>query len=345
VDDGAGDNLTRSELLAQLAGALGMPVIALVSGWKGDHIVNVDEDALRAFLHVLDAELAAWRARDEQVESAERADLAEQPQQVALYLVGRGGFPGFSEGVCRAVRGRNIRATAVIPGHVDGAFSLVALGVDHRLMHPYAALGAYDRPALGGIGRKMSPEIVRELIELKSFKALRQLVETEAMSARQLVDLAGSRRQAQLAGRLLARLLGAENLSSIDDLAAPAERQLFARVERHLSTSALGTDLALSAAELTHLGLPTETANAEQGALIRRIYEAYERELQVLQPIAPRFTESDIADEVEFAPAVDLTGAIIEGPHSQLIFELDTGRPDPDTGTLSGQWSWASTIN
>lgn len=275
--------IDRAGALDALSSALGMPVIAVVAGWAGERRVDFGEDALRAFLHVFDAELAH--------QGAAKTD------EVAIFLVGRGGFPEFAQGICRALRGRKIRATALIPAQINATFTLAALGMDKRLMHPYAALGAYDLPALGG-ARGKPP------------------------------------RQAHHTRQLLGRLLGKTGAQSSPD--APIQGS----AELELSTTMLGPHLALDAAQLNALGIASQLANPQQAALIWQLYDFYEQAFQVLHPAVPRYTESEIADEVEFSPAMELTGALIEGAQRTFVYELDTARPDPESGMLDGAWNW-----
>jgi hypothetical protein len=304
VDESAADNPSRSQLLAELSEALGQPVVAIVSGWQGDNIVNLGDEAVRAFLEVLDEEL-------------ERAE--DEVDSVALYLVGRGGFPVFAEGVWRALSGRGIETTAVVPYRADGIYSLLCLSAKQLLMHPYGAVGAYDRRPLGRFKARIDGESLLGLSEVASL---------EIAGADALAELGFERRQAQLCRELMKRMVGG------------TESGTGARVERSLCAESLGGELALSAAELDRVGLSARVADPTLASLIWRIYCAYEQELEILEPPTPRYTASDVADEVEFAPAMGLTGALIEGRHRQIRYELDTGSPDPDTNMLTGEWLW-----
>lgn len=273
----------RAGAIDALSGALGMPLIAVAAGWAGEHRVDLGEDALRAFLHVFDAELAR--------------PGAASGDEIAIFLVGRGGLPEFAQGLCRALRGRKLRATALIPAQINGAFTLAALGMPRRLMHPYAALGAYDLAALGG----------------------------PAQDPRRHM-----RHTRQLLGRLLGEADGALQPGALAQ----------GRAQTELSAHMLGPHLGLDAAQLNELGIDAQVANTQQAALIWQLYELYERAFQVLQPAVPRYTASEFADEVEFAPAMELTGALIEGTQRTFVYELDTARPDPDSGMLDGVWRW-----
>lgn len=306
MDDSAAPDPSRSDLLAAFADELGMPVIAIASGWTGNNLANLGEEGARAFIKVLDAELAA---------------CTTMPESLGLYLVGRGGFAGFADGVWRALSGRGIAVTAIVPHRIDGVASLLAASSQRRLMHPYGALGAYDRRPLGRLHAKLDSDTLHGLAGLE------ELGRVELEDTR-IAEIACERRQAQLSRQVMRRMLGG------------TESGLGARIERQLCADALGVDLALSGAELDKLGLDTTVADGRTAELIWQLYEAYERELEVLEAAMPRFTQSQVADEVEFAPATGKTGAIIEGVHDELRYELDTGSPDPDTDMLKGEWLW-----
>lgn len=321
----------RSVAIAKLSDMLDMPVVSVVSGWIGDRRVDFGEDALRAFLHVFDAELAA----------------SSQPcDEVAVFLVGRGGYPEFAQGLCRAFRGRKIRATAVIPTQINGTLALAALGMSERVMHPYAALGAYDCPPLCGARSTPGADTLRELDALCGQDQRARQPDSSIIAPADLVAIANQRSQARRARQVLGRLLNkAARQTGVDadaEIGAGLSTQgeVSARVESALSWRALGDRLALSASELDALGVRSRSASSASSALIWELFESYERDLNVLRPAVPRYTESAIADEVEFTPAMEITGAVIEGAHQKFVYELDTGRPDPETGVLNGAWNW-----
>lgn len=322
ADESGANMMTRGDAIAALSDALEMPVIAVVAGWLGDRRVDLGEEALRAFLHVFDAEMAAWK------EATGKGD------EVAIYLVGRGGYPEFAQGLARALRGRGVHATAVIPEQINGTFALAALGMEQRLMHPYAAIGAYDCPALRGARGAPDADTLRELEVFHKLESSAAFMNADLLPPRALVAIAHQRRQARHARQLLGRLLGEEKPK------LPVDPGAHSSVASELSMRTLGAHLALCAEELGDLGVSTVVASPAQAELIWRLFEFYEEEFQVLHPAVPRYTKSGIGDEVEFAPAMEMTGAVIEGGQEKFVYELDTGRPDPESGMLDGNWRW-----
>ncbi len=138
----------------------------------------------------------------------------------------------------------------------------------------------------------------------------------------------GAQQQQKLAHRLMERIVGG------------TDGGLGARVERCLGADSLGWELGLASDELERLGIDSQITRGERADLVWHLYRTYESELDILEPPTPRYTPSDVADEVEFEPATGLCAAIIEGSSQSVQFELDTGSPDPDTGVLNGRWMW-----
>ncbi|MFW5968398.1 MAG: SDH family Clp fold serine proteinase, partial [Persicimonas sp.] len=254
----------REAFREELADELGMPVITVVSGWEGNTVVNLGEEAARAFLAVLDAELEGRKRR---------------PKSVGLFLIGRGGFASFADGVTRALEGRDLSLRALIPYQTDGAFSLISLAAKRCLLHPYGALGAYDRRPLGRIVEEIDAELIAEL----SISADEVAADDEVVAR-----IAAERRHARLARRLMERLVGG------------ADSKLASRLAAQMSAEVLGRQLALSAAELKDLGVSAKLAGGDLAETMWALYRAYATELGVLEPAIPRYTESEVADEVEF---------------------------------------------
>ncbi|MFP4600152.1 MAG: hypothetical protein ACLFVJ_17985 [Persicimonas sp.] len=272
--------MERAQLIARLSEELGMPVITVAASWHGDNAVDLAEEGARAFVSVLEAEL-----------EAARADSDSDAEHVGLFLLGRGGFPVFAEGVWRVLRGRGLKAHAIVPYRADGAFTLIALTAERCLLHPYASLGAYDRCPITAVS-------------------------------------ASPGQQQKLARRLMERIVGGTDAG------------LGARVARCLGAESLGSQLGLASDELERLGIDSQITRGDRADLVWDLYRAYESELDILEPPTPRYTPSDVADEVEFEPATGLCAAIIEGSAQSVHFELDTGSPDPETGVLEGRWMW-----
>lgn len=105
----------------------------------------------------------------------------------------------------------------------------------------------------------------------------------------------------------------------------------------------LGSELGHCSDELANLGLDVLETKRSSLELMWRLYESIETELGLRSSLVPRYTESDLADEVEFEMAVGLAAALIQTRVSSSRYVMDTGRPDPDTGHYAGDWETDST--
>jgi hypothetical protein len=289
----------RKQLIESLQDALELPVLAVCVGTRGYTIANLDEHAARAFMEMLRRNVDA--------------------DEVALLLIGEGGYPVFADAVVRTLEQRGVRATAVVPHRVAGVFTNIALACERIIFHEHGSLGAYDQSLLG-----------RQLTELDAttLEAWRALPEEIKTLGPRSYELARDRHLAELHTRLLERIV------------SRSASELSESLRHELSSARLGDQLSLGPGELQSFGLDATTV-AEHRDLVWAIYETYEELFELRDKQEPLFTESGVADEVEFEPARGVVGAVIEGARAELVFELDTGRPDPDTGMLEGEWLWS----
>lgn len=242
-----------------------------------------------------------------------------QGEKLAILLVGGGGYPAFADSVARALRQRGVGAMAVVPNRVAGVYTSIALACDHILLHEHGSLGAYDQAPLG-----------RELtaLDAATLEAFRELPDEVKSLGERAFELARDQHLAGLHARLIERLF------------SDADQGIADSVRDALSSTRLGNQLSLGASELAALGLEADTT-ADHDDLIWRIFQTYEELFELRDRQEPLYTESDVGDEVEFEPARGVIGAVIEGTEAELLYELDTGRPDPDTGMLEGEWLWS----
>ena len=296
------DRESRAGLLGALSRERDYPVLAICSGSGGFNVTNLGEDGVRAFVEILERE------------------VDDDASRVGLFLLGEGGYPSFADGVTRSLRERGLEVEVIVPYRVSGVFTTMALSADRVIMHPNASVGAFDQPPLG---RRVVDVTIATLEYFDQLPEVGHTLEDRAP------ELARDRFFARLHRRVVERVVG--------DL----DSGVGARVVRELSLDSLGEELAVGATELETIGLACETAEDQFRESIWELFEVYEDIFEMRDKQEPLFHESDVADEVEFEPARGLVGAVIEGPDEALVFELDTGRPDPDTGMLDGEWLWS----
>ncbi len=106
-----------------------------------------------------------------------------------------------------------------------------------------------------------------------------------------------------------------------------------------LQSEKIGHGTFLAESDLTRIGIKARTAADEERQALWNVYTSVETGIGLSGLEQERFTPSEEwADEVEFAPATFLTAAMICSVSRQAVFEIDTGRPDPDKACFQGAW-------
>lgn len=105
-----------------------------------------------------------------------------------------------------------------------------------------------------------------------------------------------------------------------------------------LSTSRLGQGQGLLANELAQIGAQSRSLDGADDDAAWNLFAAYEQSLGLRGSPRHRYSESDVGDEVEWEFATGVPGAFVESASASSVFVLDTGRPDPDSGRLFGNW-------
>lgn len=260
---------------------------------------------------------ASWRADiatdlDGQAARAV-ADLLDEVRgdELTIVYVARGGEVGFADAVARSLRAREVRFRLAVPTLVNGAGALLAMAATKILVHPHGAVGAYDAGPMRARHARLQPSIFDDVPALGGIRYEHDV----ALPAR----LGAGMRERRLARALAERV-------------APAEANYDA-----LSHLRLGDSLGLDARELRAAGFDAETWDEPA---LWSLFRSVEHDLGLLDTPQPRYTEADLGDEVEFAEAMGLLGALVATRDRALRYELDTGSPDPDTGIYAGAWGW-----
>ncbi len=291
------------EHLTALEDTFGVPVILIASRWREERAVDLDRRAARTFLEIFDAM---------------PGEYDRPPETIGLFLVGRGGRTTFVNAVARVLDGYGVDYRCFVPGIVNGAYTLLGLGAEEVVCHPYGGLGAYDAPP----ARRLEGRI-----DVETLGALRPHLDGESEGI----------------GGELPRLAQAAHLRSLarwqlERVVDGTDDGVGARVARELPVARLGAEVALGASDLAGLGVEARRADEAEREVMWRLYREVEADLGLRGEVPERYTESELAEEVEFEPARVIPGAIIESAYSSGVFQLDTGSPDPQTNMLDGTW-------
>ncbi len=292
------------EQLTELEDTFGVPVMLIASRWREERAVDLGREAARTFFDIFDGL---------------PGEYDRPPEKIGLFLVGRGGRTAFVNAVCRTLEGFGVDYRCFVPGVVNGGYTLLALGADEIVCHPYGGLGAYDAPP----ARRLAGRL-----DLSTLAAIRPHLDGDREGLHhELPRIAETAHLRSLARRQLERVVDG------------TESGTGARAARELTVEQLGEEVSLGASDLAGLGLEGRGADEAEREVMWRLYREIESDLDLRREVPERYTESELAEEVEFKPARAVPGAIIESAHHSAMYQLDTGSPDPDTNMLDGSWT------
>lgn len=238
------------------------------------------------------------------------ASHSKHADSVVVMISGRGGLAAFADSGLRALRAVYDRVHVVVVSDVSGAATLLALGADSCSLMRLGALGAYDTGPIGAGPQRLSPRVFDDVPAMGGVDMSLEV----GLQGRLAYHKYESRMARNLADRLL----------------KDRHRDLLSRLSAH----ELGDCTALGVADLEADGFVLE-ANSLWDSIAPIAVSQFEIPDGLGQP----FTASGIGDEVEFAPAADVTVAGIQSIRFETRFVVDTGRPHPDSGNFDGAWT------
>lgn len=258
---------------------------------------------------------ASWRddiATDLDARAARfAAELVDDVKHRALLVyMARGGDTAFADHLSRSLAARDISYDLAVPTLVNAAGTLLALRAERILLHPHGGIGAYDAGPLRVRDAMLSARTFDDVPALGGI----QYAHDTSLPLR----LAGGMRERRLSRAFAQRFAGGRAVDRLTQLE-------------------LGDEVGFGAEELAAAGFEAQTWDH---APLWALFGELERQLGVLSVPKPAYTEADLADEVEFEPAVGLTGALVASRARIARYVLDTGSPHPDTGVFAGAWSW-----
>ncbi len=290
-------------LLSQLENSLGVPTVAFFANWAGEYAVDADEEAGRLLTQMM-----VERLRQESSDA------------LALVVGSRGGYPAFADAVLRTARHLDVELRVLLPCRVDGAASLIALAADQITLHPQAGVGPVDS------GLCVVPK--RELDA--------SLFEHCPVAPTEVVGLTQSD-VVEIARLTYDRFLRHHQRRMAQRFSTDADA--FAVVEERL-----GRGGTIGCAELSARGIDARVAPAPLAEQLEELRQWGEQALHLFRNPEERFEFSgELANEVEFQPAMDVAAGAIVSIDRVWLHELDTGSPDPHAPRLMGQWRlWTS---
>ncbi|TXD39433.1 hypothetical protein FRC98_03285 [Lujinxingia vulgaris] len=288
--------------IEQIETLLACPTFVALASWRGEYAVDLDEEA-------------GGRLATQVLRRYREAPFTD----AALVILARGGHVAFAETLLRTLRHLDVSLTVLVPHEVSGMASVLALGAERIVLHPAAGLGACDRGMCVLERVPWTANLLEHLPELTD-PAIFGEQATQTLST--VANQQRYRAEVRLA---LARQVSARQISPELVAATSLER--------------LGEEGVADLGGLTRAGARAEVASPELAELLEHLIRAARDTHGLFDTPRARFERStDWADEVEFAPAEDVAGALLASASLRDLYVLDTGSPDPDSPRLQGRW-------
>ncbi|GEM_PF-4013466 len=231
--------------------------------------------------------------------------LCQEGEKYTILLFGGGGELGFADSIKRSLGEYEV----LIGDRISGSFVLLALCSSKMKMSKHAAIGAFDS------GLFWTPPSMIDALVYDDIPALGGLnTEHDPTMPGRVAQVKSFRRRANV---------------WLENNAPEFDRDA-------LTCFKLGLDTGLSSEQIADLGLSSALFH---GNTLREIMKHLDLELGNTALPLSRYSESDLADEVEFEFASEVPGAFISTSKAGFVYLLDTGNPHPDSGRYVGGWT------
>lgn len=231
--------------------------------------------------------------------------LCKDGEKYTVVLFGGGGELGFADSVKRTLGNFD----AIVGDRISGSLSLLALCADTIQMSKHGAIGAFDSGLFWRPDASIDGFVYDDIPALGGLKT-----DHDPMMPGRVAQLRNFQRRAKIWLEANGPTFEIDRLKSVN----------------------LGLDTGLSETQIGELGFSTNALNASD---LLDLLNVLDEKLGNKSVPLLRYSESDLADEVEFEFAAEVPGAIISTSERSFTYALDTGNPNPDTGQFVGGWS------
>lgn len=264
-------NGSRFELIKTLTNQLNCPIICYVTSLRPNLFAEIESGMVPELIKHIDA--LDWKNND----------------KVGLFIISNGGDPIVALRIITLLRARFNKITAIIPFTAYSAATLIALGADEIIMHPYANLGPLDmqlRYSSEEDGVVMNKSLSYEDI-IKYFDLVKEMGVTD----QQFLDAAFER----FTREFPAYFLGIAKRSSRLGLTV-AEKLLLMhmkdsgegrRISEALNSKYYSHGYPVNQKEASELGLNAIVCNDEIQETIWKMYLSYAEEMEFDDPYDP----------------------------------------------------------
>lgn len=216
--------------------------------------------------------------------------IPTEEQKVDLLVVSSGGDPIVSWRIMSLLRERFSKVSVILPYIAYSAATLLAIGSNELLMHPYSNLGPVDaqlhsvRQTKEGNEQKDFPvedlnhfiDFMKENVGITDQTQLGLVVEQLCKETTPL-QIAAAKRFAQLSSQLSEKLLGL-HMNDQNKIKA---------ISDSLNHSFLHHGYPVDRNEAAKLGLPVKLPTNEEEDLMWRIWEEFENDMEIEKPFIP----------------------------------------------------------
>ncbi|MFZ3071001.1 MAG: hypothetical protein WA110_07775 [Anaerolineaceae bacterium] len=264
----------RINLYKSLSSVRQRPLISYVTSIRPNLNGSMSQDALPSFLDHVDS-------------IVNESDLYNKGKAIDVLIISNGGDPVVSWRIISLLREKFKNITVIVPYTAFSAATLLALGADEIIMHPYSNLGPLDPQITisnsDGSSKSMSYEDIIKYFEFIKDVGItdQELLERSLSRLSQEIPptaIGFSKRSSQLGLTMGAKLLSTHM----------SDENKARGISETLNTKFYHHGYPLSRSEAKDIGLNIAANNNEIEILIWNIYKDFEREMKFGYPFNPK---------------------------------------------------------
>ncbi len=274
----------RLDLFSRLEAKRGRPLVTYVTSARRGIEASIARDTVSELVAQLQA-------------------LPADAKELDLLLVSNGGDGTVAWRIVSLIRERVEKFSVLVPQAAFSAATLIALGADEIVMHPYGNLGPTD-PQLTNVKKQVQfgsqdlaafLRFAREEVGLSDQAQLQEVFQQFIQEVGS-VGIGVAARSSQLAVSMGEKLL-------LLHMKSDNERQQARVISESLNTKFFHHGYPVSRKEAKEIGLRVAPQNAEVEELMWKIWSDIEREMQIREPFSPiRVLKEDPNCAALFAP-------------------------------------------
>jgi hypothetical protein len=258
----------RKDLYNQISEKRNRPLISYVTSFRQNASASIASDVIAQFIKCVQ-------------------NIPNGPEEVDLFIMSYGGDPTVAYRIVTILRERFKKIGALIPYTAYSAATLIALGADEIVMHPFSNLGPVDPQlthkkdnqtqfSFGSEDLRNYIEFVKNDVGLSDQEQMQRSFEIICKEVG-AIPIGIAKRSAQLALSMGEKLL---SLHMSDNNKAKT-------IAETLNKSFFHHGYPLGRTEAKNIGLPVNNAEPEIESLLWKLYESFELDMKFNEPFDP----------------------------------------------------------